>query len=305
MTRETMVTWPGGARSAVVITVNLDAELFWLRLHASAAARPKTLSLGTYGILRGTPRLLDLLDEHAMPSTWFVPGHSAARYPNTVREIHQRGHEIANRAMGDETLADMSPTEIGQAVDRSADILQDLTGERPHGFRPPPGRVDDGLGTVLASHGITWSSSMFGDDLPYFLEDGGQATPIIEVPGRWEHTDYPYFAYNGGVVAFPPGRSRIAGYSSILEEWTAAFTAYHERGLCFVLSLTPQIIGKPGRFLLLERLLAHIRSTPDVWLATGHDVAEHWRGRATNNDPTHPEHIRSTWLQTPGCPPCV
>lgn len=291
------MTWPGGARSAVVVTVDLDGEEFWLRIHPSAADRPKTLSLGTYGIRRGTPRLLDLFDAYDVPATWFVPGHTAERHPETVREIHRRGHEIAGRAMGDETLADLDAAEIGSAVERSGEILRGLTGERPRGFRPPPGRVADGLAPVLAERGVTWTSGMFGDDLPYFLEQDGRPTSVVEVPWRWEHADHPYFAYNSGVVSFPPGRSRIAGYDAVLAEWTAAFDAYHERGLCFVLVLEPQVIGKPGRLLLLERLLAHIRATPDVWVAPGHAVAGHWRTLATANDPAHPEHVRATWLR--------
>jgi len=297
MTRETRPAWPGGARCAVVVTVDLDAELFWLRLHPSAADRPKTLSLGTYGILRGTPRLLNLFDELGVPATWFVPGHTAQRHAETVREIHRRGQEIGCRAMGDEILADLDNEQIGTVVERSAEILRELTGVRPRGFRPPPGRVGDGLAPILAERGITWTSGMFGDDLPYFLEVGGRPTPVVEIPWRWEHADYPYFAYNSGVVSFPPGRSRIASYDAVLTEWTAAFDAYHDRGLCFVLTLEPQVIAKPGRFLLIEQLLTHICATPNVWLASGRSVADHWLTRAMTNDPAHPEHVRATWLR--------
>jgi hypothetical protein len=39
----------------------------------------------------------------------------------------------------------------------------------------------------------------------------------------------------------------------------------------------PQIIGKPGNMVLLDRFLSHIERHPDVWFATGREIAEHWR----------------------------
>ena len=39
----------------------------------------------------------------------------------------------------------------------------------------------------------------------------------------------------------------------------------------------PQYIGRPGRLLMLERLIAHIRSFPNVEFMRVIDVAELWR----------------------------
>ena len=44
---------PQGKRCAALITVNLDAEYFWLQLDPAAKEMPKTLSMGQYGMLRG------------------------------------------------------------------------------------------------------------------------------------------------------------------------------------------------------------------------------------------------------------
>ena len=35
----------------------------------------------------------------------------------------------------------------------------------------------------------------------------------------------------------------------------------------------PQIIGKPGHMIVLEKLLKHIKKQPDVWIATAEKVA--------------------------------
>ena len=54
--------WPAGYECAAMITLNLNAELFWLDLDPDCADKPKTLSLGQYGMNRGLDRILDILD---------------------------------------------------------------------------------------------------------------------------------------------------------------------------------------------------------------------------------------------------
>jgi hypothetical protein len=39
----------------------------------------------------------------------------------------------------------------------------------------------------------------------------------------------------------------------------------------------PQIIGKPGNMMLLERTINYMRR-PGVWFATAREIAEHWKG---------------------------
>ena len=40
------IEWKDGARCAALITVNLDAENFWLAVDPDVSKRPKTLSMG-------------------------------------------------------------------------------------------------------------------------------------------------------------------------------------------------------------------------------------------------------------------
>ncbi|MFE9643239.1 polysaccharide deacetylase [Streptomyces sp. NPDC006365] len=293
--RQPRPQWPGGARCAVVLTFNLDAELFWLRQHPSARHRPKTLSLGTYAVTRGVPRLLDLLDAYGLPATWFVPEHSALRHADTVRQVAAAGHEIAAAAS---PVPGGTPTsDIREAWSRTADLLETVTGARPTGLRAAPGPMGDGHAALLDELGFGWSSSTHGDDRPHLLWTAGRPTPVVELPWQWEYADHPYFLFNGAPVAFPPAESRIAAYQDVLNDWKDSFDAYRDYGLCWVLALDPQSIGKPGRALLLEELLDHVRAQRDVWFATGRQATEHWRraaGPGTGSE-GHPERVRAAW----------
>jgi hypothetical protein len=52
-----------------------------------------------------------------------------------------------------------------------------------------------------------------------------------------------------------------------------AFDGYYHYGLCYTTIFHPQIIGKPGGLMLLDRLLTYIERFPTVWRATAQEIA--------------------------------
>ena len=56
------VTWPGGARCAVMMTFDLDGESPWIHRDPALAERPLHMWMGAYGPKTGMPRILELLD---------------------------------------------------------------------------------------------------------------------------------------------------------------------------------------------------------------------------------------------------
>ena len=99
---------PEGKQCAAFITVNLSAEYFWISLNEKAKEMPKTLSIGQYGMTHGLPRLLKLFGEFGIKATFFVPGKVAETYPELIREVADRGHEIGCHGYEQRTL-DCSP----------------------------------------------------------------------------------------------------------------------------------------------------------------------------------------------------
>src|SRR5205085_10182155 len=69
-------------------------------------------SQGAYGPKVGVPLILDFLDRNRIPSTFFVPGWTAERWPDVVAEIHRRGHEIDRKS----TRLNSSHSQISYAV---------------------------------------------------------------------------------------------------------------------------------------------------------------------------------------------
>src|SRR5579884_3962585 len=90
------ITWPGGARCAVTLSFDVDAESGYLCKGEHYARRLTSLSQGRYGVTRGLPRILDLLDTHGIRATFYVPGYTADLYPQEIGEVRQSGHEIGH-----------------------------------------------------------------------------------------------------------------------------------------------------------------------------------------------------------------
>ena len=67
--RKTEMARRGKSRAAM-ITVNLNAELFWLQIDPECKNMPKTLSLGQYGMTRGVDRILQVLEEKKYQSNF-------------------------------------------------------------------------------------------------------------------------------------------------------------------------------------------------------------------------------------------
>lgn len=269
------IKWPDGAQCAALITVNLDAEFFWLSLSPDSVNRPKTLSMGQYGMDRGLERVLDVLDRYGVKATFFAPGRVAEVYPIKLQEIIQRGHEIALQGYEHENYGHMTTEKQKISIEKGVAAFERVCGAKPIGFRAPEGELTFATMKLIREMGFKYSSSLFGDDRPYFMKLEGKQSDLVEIPLHWELNDFPYFAFNYG-PAFPIGQDRIAHYNSVLSTWIDEYRAFYKYGLCYVLQIDPQTIGTPGRIKMLDSLLEFITAQGSVHFGTCGEIAEYW-----------------------------
>ncbi len=79
--------------ATVCLTFDVDAEATFESLPDPDLS---SLSHGRYGITRGLPRILDLLDSEQIRATFYVPGMTARRHPDAIRTIVRAGHEVGH-----------------------------------------------------------------------------------------------------------------------------------------------------------------------------------------------------------------
>ena len=107
-----------------------------------------------------TLKLLDLLDQYEIKTTFFLVDLWVKSYPDLVKEIAARGHEIGNHSTTHPHMSQLSEGKIIEELATMADHVEALTGTRPTLFRPPYGDYNDRLITTARAQGYTciqWS----------------------------------------------------------------------------------------------------------------------------------------------------
>ena len=183
---------------------------------------------------------------------------------------------VGDRAVKVALTIDDTPEEQIEIIEKTQKIIKEITGKAPVGFRTPSGDWAVETPYLLEERGFSYSSSMRGDDRPYHTVLDGRVTDFIEIPSKWELDDYVAQAYSI-YPAEPAGLDRISCYRNVQDTYLREFRGYHRYGLCISFLMHPQISGAPGRNLILEEILKEVTSHPDVWIATGAEIADWWR----------------------------
>lgn len=107
-----------------------------------------------------TMRILDLLDEYDAKATFFLVGIWVDKYPELVKAIAERGHEIGNHSATHPHMTKISEAKMREELRMMSDQLEKLTGTRPTLFRPPYGDYNNQVVSLCRSEGyevVQWS----------------------------------------------------------------------------------------------------------------------------------------------------
>ena len=267
--------WPGNTQCVVTLTFDVDGVSSWLNRNPDFINHPSLMSMAEYGPSVATPRILDMLDHHSIKSSFYVPGYVAETHVGLVEEIARRGHEVGHHGYMHEPPSTLSPEEEKGVLERGIEILQGITGKAPVGYRSPSWELSEHSIEFMSSLGFLYDTSLMGDDAPYLLDPVGNSKPMVELPIHWLLDDAPNFVYAPVANRFGPMRSP----DEVFGTWAAEFEGLYRYGRSFNLTMHPQYIGRPGRLLMLERLIEHIRSFPNVEFMRCQDLAEMWANR--------------------------
>ena len=138
-----------------------------------------------------TRRLLDLFDQHGAKSTFFILGAVAEKYPDLIKEIDRRGHEVASHGFAHRRATTQTPEVFKEDVYRSKSFLEDTIGKSIEGYRAPSfsiNETNEWAYEILVELGFKYSSSTYPieHDLygvpnwPRFKYDRPEG--IIEIP---------------------------------------------------------------------------------------------------------------------------
>ncbi len=99
-----------------------------------------------------TQTLIDILGKYQVKATFFVVGEWVEKYPESVKALHDAGHEIMNHSDDHAHFNSLSTEEIIADLNACNDKIEAVTGVRPTLFRCPYGEYDDHV--ILAARSI-------------------------------------------------------------------------------------------------------------------------------------------------------
>jgi peptidoglycan/xylan/chitin deacetylase (PgdA/CDA1 family) len=251
-------------RSTVCLTFDFDAMSVWFGYEH---VTPAMLQRGEYGARVGVPRILQMLQAHDLPATFFIPGHTVESFPEQTALVIEAGHEIAHHSYAHVDPSGQTPDEERADMERALEVLAGL-GVTPIGYRSPSGDMSAHTLGLLEEHGFRYDSSLQADDFrPYRPRIGdrvtqqeplqrGREADLWELPMSFELDDWPHFQFT-----FSPYRVGLSAPSKVLEIWTAEFDWMDEHvdGGVLNVAMHPQVIGRGHRMAMLEAFVAHCR----------------------------------------------
>jgi peptidoglycan-N-acetylglucosamine deacetylase len=257
-------SWPGNARVAVGLTFDVDNESYLL---AAGQTSPTTLSAADFGAQSGLPRILELLDKHKVPASFFIPAVSALLHPEMIPAIMKPGrHEIGVHGWIHESPpAINNATEEERLLNQAIDYLTKVTGKRPVGYRAPGWAFSQYTMGLIRKAGFLYDSSLQAMDEPYEIVSNGEPTGMVELAIDWTLTETPYLG-RGGTMPSPE-----LLYQLYKEEFDGAYRDH----TMLILTLHPHVTGHRAPMQHLDQLVAYMKSKPGVWFATCEQIARY------------------------------
>lgn len=272
-------------RHLACLTFDFDAISGWI---ARGMTSPSPISRGEFGPNVALPRILDLLREYDVTTSWYVPGHTLESYPEQCKQVFDAGHEIGHHGWTHRPPASLSRDEEEAELARANDSIRRLTGRTARGYRSPSWDLSQHSVELLLKHGFVYDSSMMGDDYtPYRVRNGdlielekpavfGPETGLIEMPVSWTLDDYPHFEFIRTPTWILPGNMNA---NRVLDNWINDFVYLRDNLEWGVITYTfhPFVIGRGHRMLALEKLIRALRDGGAVFTTLENAAAEYER----------------------------
>lgn len=123
------------------------------------------------------PRLLDLYDQYNVRSTFFVLASLAEKHPNIVKQIHERGQEVASHGYSHDYQKAFDILSLDEQIAelrKSKDILEQIIGQEVISFRAPALRVNEFTPLALEMAGYRFDSSVAPQRMDAFMSLGSK-----------------------------------------------------------------------------------------------------------------------------------
>ena len=282
--------WPDAARIAVQFVLNLEeggencvlhgdagSEQFLSEIIGAAAYPARHMSMESiyeYGSRVGAWRILREFEKRGLPLTVFGVAMAMQRNPELTAACLELGHEIASHGLRWIHYQNIDIDTEREHMQRAVDIHTALTGAPPQGWYT--GRDSPNTRRLVAEHGgFLYDADYYGDDLPFWMQveiSDGTRVPHLIVPYTLDANDMRF--------ATPQGFNTATQFFDYLRDsFDVLYAEGEQTPRMLSIGMHARLLGRPGRFIALQRFLDHIAAHERVWVCRRVDIARHWRQR--------------------------
>jgi peptidoglycan/xylan/chitin deacetylase (PgdA/CDA1 family) len=215
-----------------------------------------------------TREVLEFLDARGARGTFFVVGEVAERYPDRVEAIVSAGHELAVHGYTHTPPTRLSREAEEGELTRARSVLERF-GAPISGYRSPSWDFSPHTLDLLERHGFRYSSNLMDDVRPYRHE----GRSLVELPVQWILDDAAHWWFGPG----GDWTRKIATTAEVRSIWEEELLGIRDLDGCCILTMHPQVIGRPSRLAFLDRFLTFVHGLDRTWIATCDEIA----GRVT------------------------
>ncbi len=280
--------WPGKARIALQFVLNIEeggencvlhgdpgSEQFLSEIIGAASFPDRHLSMESiyeYGTRVGAWRILREFERRSLPLSVFGVAMALQRTPELAAACTELGHEIASHGWRWIHYQTMPEDEEREHLRRAVQIHTEVTGSAPLGWYT--GRDSPNTRRLVVEHGgFEYDSDYYGDELPFWTTvqcSDGRALPHLVVPYALDSNDMRF--------ATPQGFNTATQFFEYLRD---SFDVLYAEGdsapRMLSIGMHARLLGRPGRFIALQRFLDHVARHDRVWVCRRIDIARHWR----------------------------
>lgn len=276
-------SWPNGAKLALSIVVNVEEGAERGLLQGDKGPEPVdelmpplkapirvhgNESSYQYGINRGAPRVLKLLNAAGVPATWTTCAQALEKAPWLAEALMARGDEPCSHGYRWLFTAFMDKDKEAAFVQKGTDSILSTCGRKPVGYLSRYLHTDH-LRKTLAEQGYLYHMDDYSDDFPRWQTFDDDTPPIIVLPYAVDSNDMKFWLS----PSFTPDMwldYAKRTFDTLLAE------SQDEGARMMSLGLHLRIIGRPGRIGAFKDFLDYVSDRDDVWIARREDIARHF-----------------------------
>jgi peptidoglycan/xylan/chitin deacetylase (PgdA/CDA1 family) len=282
----------------VCIGVDIDAVAGWLGSYGGQDS-PADIQRGMFAGEVGLPRLVRLFGKYGIAATFFAPGHSIETFPHRIEQLVAAGHELGAHGYSHENPIAMSPEQEEAVLNRSIELIEKFSGQRPRGYIAPWCELSTVTTDLLLKNGFEYDHSQALHDFqPFYARTGdtwtkidysqpaeswmqplvrGTEIDLVELNFSWYIDDLPPMMFIKG----NPNSHGFVNPRDIEQLWRDQFDwVYREYDYAvYPICIHPDVSGRPQVLMMLERLIEHLQRHPGVSFDTYENVARDFRHR--------------------------